>query len=284
MNGLIAIFAVIISTWNGNWFPSGRAEHRAHPEVEAATISAAGKLFTKGLARIDPEGTNDLVIVVNEVRGPQVAAALAKAIGRTNLNVAVVSGYRRRDRFDYQQDVILTTLPVAAAHWSLWKSKGKIVPPRGYAYAELIVTPAVTARVYAVHLKSNYRANTDEKREKCRLQRTLAVEQLCEQERPRRGRKSVPVVVAGDFNADPARREFAAETFFTTLGESGFTNVLERLAPDERGTHPHRRYGNSSLDAIYLRGAEVEGLPIIIPSEELSDHMPVFAEVKFDAE
>ena len=33
--------AVVVGTWNGNWFPSGRAEHRAHPDVEAATSAAA---------------------------------------------------------------------------------------------------------------------------------------------------------------------------------------------------------------------------------------------------
>ena len=38
---------ITIATWNGNWFPSGRAEHRAHPDVEAATTVAAGKLLAR---------------------------------------------------------------------------------------------------------------------------------------------------------------------------------------------------------------------------------------------
>ena len=35
MNFILLLAAVVVGTWNGNWFPSGRAEHRAHPDVEA---------------------------------------------------------------------------------------------------------------------------------------------------------------------------------------------------------------------------------------------------------
>ena len=30
----VMLAAVVVGTWNGNWFPTGRAEHRAHPDVE----------------------------------------------------------------------------------------------------------------------------------------------------------------------------------------------------------------------------------------------------------
>jgi endonuclease/exonuclease/phosphatase family metal-dependent hydrolase len=267
--------AVLVGTWNGNWFPSGRAEHRAHPDVEAATVKAVGAMLRRGIDAMDPAGTNDLVLCFNEIRGPRVAKELCEAIGRTNLSVAVVTGYRRRDRFDQQQDVIMTTLPVADASWSLWKSSKGVRPPRGYAMAKVVVEPAVTSTVYAVHLKSNYGATTDEIRAANRAKRRLPVEQLVSMSAPKRS-PGGPVVIAGDFNADKWRKEFADETIFSLLEEAGFDNVVARIPEGERGTHPNRRWGDSALDYIFVRGLDVVGAPAIFPSEELSDHKPLF--------
>jgi endonuclease/exonuclease/phosphatase family metal-dependent hydrolase len=274
--------AIVVGTWNTQWFPSGRAKHRAHPDVEAATVKAAGALLRKGIATLDPAGTNDVILCLGEIRGPRAAQALCDAVGRTNLSVAVVTRYRWRDRFDEQQDVILTTLPVAQANWSVWKSSKGVRPPRGRAHARLIIAPAVTAAVYAVHLKSNYHAVTENQRADNREKRRLAVEQLVAGEKPRRGRRADPVVIAGDFNADRWRAEFAGETLFATLASAGFLNVLERLPPAARGTHPNRKWGDSALDYIFLRGLAAEGPARIISAEGLSDHNPVFQLVSLD--
>ena len=283
VGGLALLAAVVVGTWNGNWFPSGRAEHRAHPDVEAATITAAAKMIAGGLKAADPEGTNDVILCLNEVRGPRVASNLVAQIGRSGLRVAVVTGYRRRDRFDYQQDVIATTLPVAEAHWSKWKVAGKSTPPRGYAFAAVAVDPATTANVYAVHLKSNYGATTAELREQNREKRTLAIAQLAEQERPKRGRAKRPVVVAGDMNADCWRKEFAEERIFGILSDAGFANALALLPADARGTHPSRSYGNSALDYVFCRGFVPVESPRIVPNDGLSDHLAVFVPLRLDA-
>ena len=277
---LTLVLAVIVGTWNGNWFPSGRAEHRANETVEAATVDAAGAMLRAGIARIDPEGKEDVILCLNEMRGPSVAQRLADAIGITNLQVAAVSGYRRRDRFDMQQDAILTTLPVASANWCVWKSKKGVTPPRGYAHARLVVSPAVTAAVYCVHLKSNYGDTTDAIKAANREKRRLPVEQLIEQERPKRGRQSQPVIVAGDFNCDPWRPEFASETIFPSLERAGFANVLSLLPEKRRWTLPHRRYGNSALDHILVRGLQVDGQPLTQYPDELSDHFALFARIR----
>ena len=271
----VLLAAVVVGTWNGNWFPSGRAEHRAHPDVEEATSKAAARMLARGLAEADPSGTNDVILCLHEIRGPRAASNLVARIGRKGLRVAVVSGYRRRDRFDQQQDVIMTTLPVADASWSLWKSSKGVRPPRGYAMAKVVVEPAVTSTVYAVHLKSNYGATTDEIRAANRAKRRLPVEQLVSMSAPKRS-PGGPVVIAGDFNADKWRKEFADETIFSLLEEAGFDNVVARIPEGERGTHPNRRWGDSALDYIFVRGLGVAGAPATFPSEELSDHMPLF--------
>ena len=272
--------AVVVGTWNGNWFPSGRAEHRAHPDVEAATITAAARMLADGLKTVDPAGTNDVILCLNEIRGPRAASNLVAQIGRQGLRVAVVSGYRRRDRFDQQQDVIATTLPVAEAHWSKWKVAGKSTPPRGYAFAAVVVDPATTANVYAVHLKSNYGATTEASRAANREKRTLAIGQITEQEKRKRGRPDRPVVVAGDMNADKWGKDFAEEKLFGMLEDAGFANPLGDLPPKARGTHPSAKWGDSALDYVFCRGLKSVEAPRIVPNDGLSDHYAVFVVLK----
>ncbi len=256
-----------IVTWNGNWFPSGRAEHRAHPDVEAATTVAAGKLLAASLRAADPTGSNAVILVLNEVRGPRSASNLIERVGIPGLRLASISAYRRRDRFDQQQDVIATTLPVVDQGWSTWHSAKRETPPRGYAYADVVLSPAVTARVYAVHLKSNYGATTKETRELNRAKRAHAVKQLVGQDKKRRY-----VIVAGDMNADAWRKEFAEESIFGLFAGAGFDNHLAALPPERRGTHPSARHGDSALDYIMTRGFVLQGEPCIEPAQGLSDH------------
>ena len=276
MIGEFLVFAaVVVGTWNGNWFPSGRAEHRAHPDVEAATISAAARMLADGLKAVDLAGTNDVILCLNEIRGPRAASNLVAQIGRKDLRVAIVSGYRRRDRFDQQQDVIATTLPVAEAHWSKWKVAGKETPPRGYAFAAVVVDPATTANVYAVHLKSNYRAKGAEVALN-RAKRTHAIAQIVEQERKKRGRPFRPVVVAGDMNADRWGKDFKEEEIFGLLEKAEYANPLADLPPAARGTHPSVKWGDSALDYIFCRGLKSVGSPRIVPNDGLSDHYALF--------
>jgi len=275
------VFALVVGTWNGEWFPSGRAEHRASPEVERATIRAAGRMLRNGLAAVDPTGREDVVLCLNEIRDAETAEALCRAIGRTNLSVAVVTGYRRRDRFDQQQDAILTTLPAAAGSWSRWKTWRDATPPRGYARAELVVAPATTATVYAVHLKSNYGQTTEAIAESNRLKRGRAVGQLVEQERPKRGKFRAPVVVAGDFNADRFGKDAEKESVFRTLEAAGFAGCFEGVPYEERVTHPGRGRGlGSTIDYVFFRGFERDGPPLVATASDVSDHNAVFVRLK----
>ena len=276
MNACLLLAAVVVGTWNGNWFPSGRAEHRAHPDVEAATISAAAKMLSSGLRAVDPAGTNDVILCLSEMRGPRAASNLVAQIGRPSLRVVVISGYRRRDRFDQQQDAIATTLPVVEAHWSRWRGNGRTTPPRGYAFAALVIDPATTANVYAGHLKSNYGATTAEIAAANSAKRTASIEQLLAGEKPKRGRPARPVVVAGDMNADKWGRGFEGEALFGLFDVAGFSNPLGDLPPGARGTHPSKRWGDSALDYVFLRGLRSVRRPHIEPNDGLSDHYALF--------
>ena len=271
------LLALVVGTWNGQWFPSGRAEHRASAEVERETIRAAGQMLRDGLGRIDPSGEEDVILCLNEIRDLESAEALCREIGRTNLSVAIVSAYRRRDRFDQQQDVIMTTLPVAKASWSRWKVWKEDTPPRGYARADLVVSPSVTATVYAVHLKSNYGQTSEAAATSNRLKRGRAIGQLVEQEQPKRGKYRAPVIIAGDFNADRFSPEFKDEHIFRTLAAANFADAFEGVDKSRLITHQsyNRKYG-STLDYIMSRGFEQDGPPYVLPSLRLSDHNAVF--------
>ena len=281
MSSLFAAFclaATVVGTWNGNWFPSGRAEHRANPHIEDATITATAQMLRRGLDAVDPAGTNDVILCLHEMRGPRVVSNLVERIGRKGLRVASVSGYRRRDRFDMQQDAIATTLPVVASGWRNWSAHGRETPPRGFAFAFIVTDPAVTTRVYAVHLKSNYGATTPEIVALNRAKRTHAVREML------KDAGADPVIVAGDFNADKWRKEFAKERIFVLFEEAGCLDLLGLLPPDRRGTYPHKRYGDSSLDYIMVRGFESLGEPRIFPSEDLSDHCAFYGIIQGNLE
>ena len=278
LSSILALAAVTVATWNGEWFPSGRAEHRAAPEAEARTIRRAGEMLRGAFAAVDPAGTNDIVLCLNEIRDRQCAEELAKAIGRNDLKIAMISAYRRRDRFDQQQDVIMTTLPVVSANWSRWRNAKDNTPPRGYVCAEIAMSPSVTSRVYAVHLKSNYGQTTQETAEANRAKRANAIAQVVEQERAKRGRYAAPVMIAGDFNTDAWKAEFKGEPAFRLLSDAGFFNVLALVPEDSRETYPGKgRWRGSALDYIFLRGLSAAGEPRVVSSQGLSDHNPVVA-------
>ena len=143
----------------------------------------------------------------------------------------------------------------------------------------MVVDPATTANVYAVHLKSNYRAKGDEIALN-RAKRTRAIAQVVEQERKKRGRPLRPVVVAGDMNADLWGGDFKDEELFGLLEGAGYLNPLADLPANARGTHPSKRYGDSALDYIFCRGMRPVDLPRIVPNDELSDHYALFVLLK----
>ena len=97
-----------------------------------------------------------------------------------------------------------------------------------------------------------------------------------EQEKPKRGRAKRPVILAGDMNADPWRKEFKDEELFGRLESAGFCNALALLPPKARSTHPSRTYGDSALDYVFSRGLEPADPPRIFRNKGLSDHLAVF--------
>ena len=265
----LLILAVVAGTWNLKWFPSGRAEHRASPRVEAANINDAADVIRgslKGKGR---------VLFLQELRDPLACSNLVAAVGDTNLHVAVATAYRdlRDNRLQWQQLAIVTDLPVIEAEWKYAKKANGMFVPRGYAYA--LVDGGAEGRIacFCLHLKSNYGARRPEVKTANAAKREAGVRQVLAAAK-RCG--AAKVLIAGDFNADRFQPQFKGERIFSALEADGFSDGWEGAALAERGTHPgNTRYPDSTLDYIFHRGFGKRVSRTLAPAEPVSDHRMV---------
>ena len=265
----LLILAVVAGTWNLEWFPSGRAEHRASPRVEAANLRDAADVIRgslKGRKR---------VLFLQELRDPLACSNLVAAVGDTNLHVAVATAYRdsRDNRLQWQQLAIVTDLPVIEAEWKYAKKADGMFVPRGYAYALLDGGAEGRIACFCVHLKSNYGARklevkvANEAKRAAGMRQVLAAAKRC---------GAAKVLIAGDFNADRFQPQFKGERLFSALGTAGFSDGWEGAPLSERGTHPgNTRYPDSTLDYIFHRGFGRCASRLLAPAEPVSDHRMV---------
>ena len=287
---LLSLMALAVSadgltgTWNMRWFPSGRAEHRASPQEEAATIQDAADLVRSELAKRRKRGDH-VILFFQELRDALVCSNFVERIGDRTLSIASVSAFREFDRrLGWQQSGIVSDLPVVDANFSYWRRSRKILPPRGFAYALLDGGAEGLIACYCVHLKSNYGATTSEKRALFRAKRELAMEQfraLAKKVQAPDGRRVTRIVLAGDFNTDPFSGVFKGERTVELLTEAGFVNCFAGMPLEARGTHPgNARYPDSTLDFIFHRGFTAQADCELSPAISMSDHRMVWLRLK----
>ena len=276
---------VLTATWNIRWFPSGRAEHRAPPSKEKATINGAAELVRNELARRRRPGDH-VILFFQEMRDETACSNLVAAIGDKTLSLASMSAFREFDRrLGWQQSGIASDLPVVEASFSYWRRARKILPPRGFTYALLDGGEDGLIACYCVHLKSNYGSTTPEIRESNRLKRELAMEHfraLTKKVQAPDGRRVTRFILAGDFNTDPFSGAFNGERTTGILTVAGFVNCFAGMPLEARGTHPgNRRYPDSTIDFIFHRGfsgqSECELSPV---NRDLSDHRMVWLRLR----
>lgn len=273
---LLSLCAVLSGTWNLKWFPSGRAEHRASPRVEAANTADAADTVREGLKKHLGKG-DGAVLFFQEMRDGRSVSNLVAAIGWDGLKVASVSAFRERDnRLGWQQCGIATTLPVIDFGFSYWKRPRRIFPPRGYAYALLDGGEDGVIACYCVHLKSNYGATREKIRKANREKRETCAEQLVAITKNLKtpdGRPVKKILIGGDFNVDPSQPRHAGEKTLEILLEGGFKDGWEGVPASERVTHPGSlRNPGSTLDYVCYRGFNSCTLRYSAPEIPSSDH------------
>ncbi len=291
----IAFGDVLCGTWNLKWFPSGRAEHRAAPPVEATNIVAAADVVREGLQKAGLVSSGESAIVgetgvilfFQEVRDSAACSKLVDAVGATNLTVASVSAYRDWDnRLLWQQCGIATTLPVVESSWSYWKrSATKLFLPRGYAYAVVDAGKDGLIACFCVHLKSNYGATKQEIREQNIQKREIVAKQMVDLTNKKiktaDGRVVGRIIIAGDFNTDPTASSFEQEQTFPVLAQAGFVNCFAGLPLEKRGTHPGgKTYPDITFDYVLHRGFAQADEPVLSPAVPLSDHRMVWLRLR----
>ena len=278
--GVVLLASTLVGTWNLQWFPSGRAEHRASQRVEQANTADAAETIRSGFGN-----RKGVIVFLQELRSAEAASNLVAAIGSDGMKLASASAFRERDRrLGWQQVAIATDYPVLDSSFSYWKRSKGTYAPRGYAYALLDCGADGLVACFAVHLKSDYGAKTAEQKKLNSSKREMCTAQLAEMAKSLRapdGRKVSKVVVAGDFNADFFAADYAAEATFRNLLEAGFSNCWDGAPLSERGTHPGRfRWPDSTLDYVFHRGFARQTMRRLSPQVPLSDHRMAWVELE----
>ncbi len=278
MNLFASLFlaAITVVTWNGDWFPSHEAKRKTSAEQNAANVASAGRLLNAAIFQADPQGTNDLIICLNEMRNSEVVDELLHAIGRKQLTVAAVSRYRLSDRYDIQQDAILTTLPIIKAGWKPFaKKKGRFFAPRGYAIADLLFSPSVTGRVFSTHLKANYGQKTAQEVQKNHEKRLHSVHDLVSVANLD-GAKDFPKLICGDFNINVLSNNSSDLEVYRYLESNGYKDAHGTLSASKRPSYVGRgKYKNTVLDYIFYQGLKAPEASFVYPESAGSDHRPV---------
>lgn len=277
---ILLLASVLVGTWNLQWFPSGRAEHRASPRVEQANVADAADVVRAGFGN-----RKGVILFFQEMRSSEVASNLVAALGRDDLKLAASSAFRERDRrLGWQQVAIATDYPVLDSSFAYWKRTKGVFAPRGYAYALLDCGDDGIVACFSVHLKSNYGAKTQEQKKLNSAKREICTAQIAEMAGKLRapdGRKVSKVVVAGDFNADSFKTDDAEESTFKNLLAAGFKNCWEGAQLSERGTHPgNYRWPDSTIDYVFHRGFARQTMRRLSPQVPLSDHRMAWVELE----
>lgn len=267
---VLAAETLRVTTWNLEWFPSGKANLR-DPVEEPKRIAAAAGII-KSLA---PD-----VVLLQEVRDWETCERLVSALKPLVYQVLVCSAFRDGGQVGWQQEAIIAKAPAQAqASWSeSWKSTGKVDPPRGFAFSSIRVS-GVEIAFYCVHLKSNLvRRDFEQQTQLNILKRERAMAQLMDHVRDLQHRllpSVAAVVIGGDFNTNKDQPLFVSEKTLDLLSSSGFTNGFAESTPlIRRITHPGKgKYPDATFDYIFAKGLVSMGCRTLQTS--VSDHFPV---------
>ena len=196
-----------ITAWNLQWFP-GKTPKGGTPAENAAHIAAV----VSGLKAIDAD-----IVLLQEIRDPAALQEIVKAIPEYSLDV--VSDFRGN-----LEVAILTRAPAKATEGFMqaFEEGDEANPPRGFAYATVMLTDETVLVVYSVNLKSNSGGveETTPKREESARQLIAHCNGL--KERFEKQGKTFYAVIGGDFNSDPTSEKWAEDDTLRMMQDAGF--------------------------------------------------------------
>jgi endonuclease/exonuclease/phosphatase family metal-dependent hydrolase len=263
-----------VTTWNLQWFPNGSAKV-APPEKQTRTIQTAAR----ALIALNPD-----VLLLQEIRNREACQRLAKALAPLKYEVLVCSEFREgpENEIGAQQVAILAKKSADGAWAEVWKTKGVVDPPRGFAFA---VIPFGKKQVgfYSVHLKSNLvHGNRTEEMALNILKRETASEQLLVHARQvaRDYPRMKGIIAAGDFNTNRDQDRFGREGTLQVFVDAGYVDPVGALPYAARITCPGQgKYPDATFDYIFARRLKPVARPEILKSPA-ADHFPVTVEFR----
>ena len=277
--GLVSAERIRVTTWNMEWFPTG-SPNAVSAAVENARVTDAAAQ----LRALDSD-----VVLLQEIRDWDTCERLTAALAPLHYEVLVCSAFR--DSFSgnlgKQQVAILAKRPAQAAWSESWKHKGKVDPPRGFAFAAIRYGEHDVG-FYSLHLKSNLvRRNGDLEAQLNIAKRELAVDQLSDHINEVQSRMMPTVravIVGGDFNTNKDQPLFVSERTLDVMTSAGFVSVFGDTPVAQRITHPGGgRYPDATFDYIFLKSAKPLTMPRLTHSS-LSDHLSVTCDVETGAD
>lgn len=256
--------------WNIQWFP-GR---RPHPSLveEDRQIRAVHR----DLAQLAVD-----VIGLEEVRDFEHASLAIQPL--SGFKVDVCSSFAPREgQQKTQQIAIASRLQPIGAWAERWKPDGRIMPPRGFAFASYQLSHEQILLVYALHLKSNRREMHDAM--------GVREESMREVVSHMRAMKEIygklgtlSWIVGGDFNTTPDEPRFAGEKTLPFLLNDGFSWAWQGVPLSLRATViSDVRHPATYFDQIFYRGATLERAWVVKTSRESSDHRAVNVVLNLD--
>jgi endonuclease/exonuclease/phosphatase (EEP) superfamily protein YafD len=258
-----------VAFWNIQWFPGrGPNPTRGRETKQIASVH-------RDIANIDAE-----VIGMEEVRDFANATIAVEPL--RGFKVDVISNFPPREDQKFPQQVAIASRLQPMSAWSeLWKSGGKIVPPRGFAFAAYEIAPKQLLLVYALHLKSNrgtVRENIAMREES--IHQLIAHMHAMNHAYAQLG--NLTWIVGGDFNTSPDNPKLAGEKTLAALHAEGFSWIWQNVPFAQRYTRlPDRRYPPACDDHIFYRGATLQRAAVVNTSAQSSDHRAVEAVINF---
>ena len=257
-----------IAAWNLQWFP-GKT-----PSGEAATertthISAV----ISELKVIDAD-----ILLLQEIRDPAGLQVIISAMPEYSLDVV-------SDFSGNLEVAILSRAPAKATEGFMqaFEEGEEAKPPRGFAYATVMLTDESVLAVYSVHLKSNSGGieETTPKREESARQLIAHCNGL--KERFENEGKAFYAVIGGDFNSDPTSEKWAEDGTLSIVQDAGFKWAGQGVAREELISWlTDGRYPDAVFDHMMVMAPERYEIPQSSTHKtdrSVSDHRAVLLEL-----
>ena len=234
--------SVTVAFWNIQWFPGRRPNAGQREEINQV-----------GAVHRDIVELKADIIGMEEVRDFHRASLAVKPLA--GFKIDVCSNFPPREgQVETQQVAIASRLQPVSAWSEMWKPRGAMVPPRGFAFAAYQIAPGQMLLVYALHLKSN----RGEAQENISMREESIHQLLSHMKAMAEAYKQLGTlswIVGGDFNTAPDDKRFAAEKTIRELFSSGLSWSWQDVPVAQRYTvPPDERYPAACFDHIFYRG------------------------------